>query len=74
MYLSNQVKSITVQRVQKGWKRLVWILILKYRMGKIYHGVKKSMVVGIGCAAQSVVAPPPLLTILGWWGVYQIDD
>ncbi len=47
--------------------------VLKYRIGKIYHGVKKSMDVGIGCAAHSVVGVPPLDSILGWWGVYKFD-
>jgi len=47
--------------------------VLKYRFGKKYHGVKKSMDVGIGCAAHSVVGVPPLDSILGWWGVYKFD-
>jgi hypothetical protein len=31
--------------------------------------VIKSMDVGIGCATQCVRRLPPLLCILGWWGV-----
>lgn len=37
----------------------------KYRMGKKYHGVKKSMDVGIGCATQSVMSYLPFATKLG---------
>lgn len=43
--------------------------VLKYRIGKKYHGVKKSMDVGIGCVPHSVCGVPPLDSILGWWGV-----
>lgn len=57
----------------KRWKRLVLDLILEYRIGKIYHTVIKSMDVGIGCVAHSVVGVPPLVSILGWWGVYKFD-
>lgn len=31
--------------------------------------VIKSMDVGIGCAAHSVGALPPLFCFLGWWGI-----
>lgn len=59
--------------LNKNGKGSFWILILKYRTGKIYHTVIKSMDVGIGCVAHSVVGVPPLVSILGWWGVYKFD-